>query len=55
MTTQKPDNPLDRRLSIMDLYDSGVLIGPKSVEEIVQYVGGTTRGLLWLCGIWDSP
>lgn len=42
----KPDNPLDRRIAIMDLFDSGEMSGPCTAADIVERVGGTARGIL---------
>ncbi len=45
MLTSKPDNPLDRRIAIMDLYDSGECHGPCTAQEMAERVGGTVRGV----------
>ena len=45
MLNAKPDNPLDRRIAIMDLFDSGELSGPYTVAEIIERVGGTNQGV----------
>ena len=42
---QKPDNPLDRRIAIMELYDSDGFVGPCTAVDMVEHVGGTTRGV----------
>ena len=47
MTTTKPDNPLDRRIAIMELFDSGEMHGSCTVEDIKDHVGGTTMGVTW--------
>ena len=44
-TTAKPDNPLDRRIAIMNYYDRGAFIGAKSAEEIRNELGGTSRSV----------
>lgn len=41
----KPANPLDRQIAIMNYYERGYFIGPKSAEEIRDELGGTTRGV----------
>ena len=45
MPSKKPDNPTDRRIAIMDLYDSGLFVGICSVEDMVQRFGGTSQGV----------
>ena len=45
MPSNKPDNAMDRRIAIMDLFDSGKVFGPCSVEDLVKRVGGTSRGV----------
>ena len=45
MLSQRPDNPLDRRIAIMELYDSGEFYGPCTAEEMARFVGGTLRGV----------
>ena len=45
MLNAKPDNPLDRWIAIMDLFDSGELSGLYTVAEIIERVGGTTQGV----------
>ena len=45
MATPKPKTPLDRRIAIMDMYDAGAFIGPKSAEDLVGELGGTVRGM----------
>ena len=47
MLTPKPDNPLDRRMAIMALFDSGEMHGPCTVEDVKTHVGGTTMGVTW--------
>jgi hypothetical protein len=44
MALTKPDNPLDRRIAIMDLFDSGEFTGPCTAVEMVERVGGTVQG-----------
>ena len=44
MSIAKPDNPLDRRIAIMDLFDTGEY-GPCTAQEMVDLVGGTPRGM----------
>ena len=44
MMNGKPDNPLDRCIAIMDLFDSGEYIGPCTAVDMVARVGGTARG-----------
>ena len=43
--TPKPDNPLDRRIAIMNHYESGIFVGQKSAEEIRWEVGGTVASI----------
>ena len=43
--TAKPDNPLDRRIAIMNHYESGIFVGRKSAEEIRWEVGGTVTSI----------
>ena len=45
MQMPKSDNPLDRRLAIMDLFDRGEVSGSCTVDQLVQMVGGTARGI----------
>lgn len=45
MATNKPDNPTDRKIAIMDLYDSGLFLGPCSVEEMQKRIGCTSQGV----------
>ena len=45
MPAKKPENPTDRRIAIMDLYDSGMFLGPCSVDEMQKRVGGTSQGV----------
>ena len=45
MSSAKPDNPLDRRITIMDLFDAGEWVGPCTAQELVDLVGGTVRGV----------
>ena len=41
----KPDNPLDRRIAIMELYDSGGFVGQCTGQDIAELLGGTLRGV----------
>ena len=45
MPSKKPDNPTDRRIAVMDLYDSGRFYGPCTVEDMRSRVGGTSQGV----------
>ena len=45
MIGAKPDNPLDRRIAIMDLFDSGEWVGTCTAQDMAQLVGGTSRGI----------
>ena len=45
MLSTRPDNPLDRRLAIMELYDTGEFSGVCTAEEMAKFVGGTIRGV----------
>ena len=45
MATAKPDNPLDRRIAIMDAFDDGTLTGAQTAQGIADIFGGTARGI----------
>ena len=45
MASTKPDNPLDRRIAIMDLFDAGEWVGSCAAQDLVDLVGGTVRGV----------
>ena len=42
MTNEKPTNPMDRRILIMDLFDEGRFHGSTTVEDLVKATGGTS-------------
>ena len=49
MLSERPDNPLDnpldRRIAIMGLYDTGEFYGPCEAEEMAKVLGCTPRGV----------
>ena len=46
MTIAKPDNPLDRRIAIMELFDNAEVYGAVTVAGIAERVGGTPQGVM---------
>ncbi len=46
MTTPKPDNPIDRRIAIMDAFDAGTLAGAQTAQAVAEIFGGTPRGIV---------
>ena len=45
MPSNKPDNPMDRRIAIMELFDSGRFFGTCSVDEMVKRVGSNSPSI----------
>ena len=45
MEIKKPDNPLDRRIAIMDMFDSEGWHGSCTAIDMAEMVGGTARGM----------
>ena len=43
MNIARPENPMDRRIAIMELFDTGRLSDTCTVQEIVRIIGGNSQ------------